>query len=298
MIAAPAIFPFAGYLAAVFALKNVRFVNSPVNSARLGTETSEADVWPAAPTMPPHLRFAAIPLKPRDSSQNCGYFETRVLDDLLQLNYEYFLQLINRVDYLINHTCHHCSLRVKHCSLGSNTPTPAPSPQRENGPPIGAIVGGAIAGLVVMGLIVTAIVWIILRNRKKTSKDDDNYNGGPAVAGTNQPYTYSTVPAPGATSEWQSQTPAPTYEPYKSNHQPANSGAYQYQSTTPSQSPDPTSRFGALPTDYSSNRISEVPAINLGGTGNNASELHFDHVQRTQLAHFYLIVNVHAGIWM
>ncbi|KAK1719406.1 uncharacterized protein BDZ83DRAFT_654799 [Colletotrichum acutatum] len=250
MIAAPAIFPFAGYLAAVFALKNVRFVNSPVNSARLGTETSEADVWPAAPTMPPHLRFAAIPLKPRDSSQNCGYFET------------------------------------------------TPSPQRENGPPIGAIVGGAIAGLVVMGLIVTAIVWIILRNRKKTSKDDDNYNGGPAVAGTNQPYTYSTVPAPGATSEWQSQTPAPTYEPYKSNHQPANSGAYQYQSTTPSQSPDPTSRFGALPTDYSSNRISEVPAINLGGTGNNASELHFDHVQRTQLAHFYLIVNVHAGIWM
>ncbi|KAJ0303166.1 hypothetical protein COL516b_006677 [Colletotrichum fioriniae] len=104
--------------------------------------------------------------------------------------------------------------------LDSSTATSAPSNQTENAPPIGAIVGGAIAGLVVMGLIVTAIVWMILRNRRKASKDDDNNNNNnnnSGQAGTNQPYTYSTVPATRATSEWQSSTPAPMYEPYKSN---------------------------------------------------------------------------------
>lgn len=76
MITVSTILPFVGLLAAVVALENVRFANSPANSARLGAEPTKADLWPAAPTMPPHLRFAAIPLKPRDSSQNCGYFET------------------------------------------------------------------------------------------------------------------------------------------------------------------------------------------------------------------------------
>ncbi|KAF4772943.1 hypothetical protein HER10_EVM0008800 [Colletotrichum scovillei] len=253
MITVSTILPFVGLLAAVVALENVRFANSPANSARLGAEPTKADLWPAAPTMPPHLRFAAIPLKPRDSSQNCGYFETDTPASTVPSE-------------------------SRTAPSDSNTAAPAPSPQTENAPPIGAIVGGAIAGLVVMGLIVTAIVWMILRNRRKASKDNDN-NGGPA--GTNQPYTYATVPATRATSEWQSSTPAPMYEPYKSNRQSGNSGPYQHQSTTPSQSPDPTSRSGALPNDYSPNRVSEVPATNPAGTGNNASELHSDHVQRT-----------------
>ncbi|EXF76194.1 hypothetical protein CFIO01_03587 [Colletotrichum fioriniae PJ7] len=394
MIAVSAILPFAGFLTSAVALENVRFeANSPPSSARLSAETAKVDVWPAAPTTPPHLRFAAIPLKRRDTSRNCGYFETDGdpwnCGDLACttrgnifgcgsspwascLDYDspicsqnsqgsltacwcvpsysfYFLY-----GYILSRwlTCAQTSTDIKFpfCATGikfitrdsiitleafncgnnmftgvhylvdsfsssttsisasssspstissttptstapsepstapldSSTATSAPSNQTENAPPIGAIVGGAIAGLVVMGLIVTAIVWMILRNRRKASKDDDNSNNNNSgQAGTNQMYTYSTVPATRATSEWQSSTPAPMYEPYKSNHQPANSGAHQYQSTTPSQSPDHTSRSGAMPHDYSSNRVSEVPATNPAGAGNNASELHSDHVQRT-----------------
>ncbi|KAG7054565.1 hypothetical protein JMJ77_0007043 [Colletotrichum scovillei] len=364
MITVSTILPFVGLLAAVVALENVRFANSPANSARLGAEPTKADLWPAAPTMPPHLRFAAIPLKPRDSSQNCGYFETDgdpwncgdlacntrgnifgcgsspwascldydspicsqnsqgsltacctdikfpfcatgikfiTRDSIITLEaFNCGNNMFTGVHYLVDSFSSSTTSTSSSSSSpstispdtpastvpsesrtapsDSNTAAPAPSPQTENAPPIGAIVGGAIAGLVVMGLIVTAIVWMILRNRRKASKDNDN-NGGPA--GTNQPYTYATVPATRATSEWQSSTPAPMYEPYKSNRQSGNSGPYQHQSTTPSQSPDPTSRSGALPNDYSPNRVSEVPATNPAGTGNNASELHSDHVQRT-----------------
>ncbi|KAK1468382.1 hypothetical protein CMEL01_00149 [Colletotrichum melonis] len=369
MISVPTTLPFVGFLAAVAALENVRFANSPANSARLVAETAKADVWPASPTTPPHLRFAAIPLKPRDSSQNCGYSETDGdpwnCGDLACstrgnifgcgsspwascLNYDSpicsqnsqgsltacctdikfpfcatGIKFITRDSIIITLEAFNCgnnmftgvhylvdsfSSSTTSTSFGlsspstissdtpastvpsesstalldSNTATPAPSPQTENAPPIGAIVGGAIAGLVVIGLIVTAIVWMILRNRRKASKDDENNNnnnGGPAVQ--NQPYTYATVPATRAMSESQSSTPAPMYEPYKRIHQSGNSGSYQYQSTTPSQLPDPTSRSGALPNNYSSNRVSEVPATNPAGTENNASELHSDHVQRT-----------------
>ncbi|KXH26489.1 hypothetical protein CSAL01_05412 [Colletotrichum salicis] len=144
---------------------------------------------------------------------------------------------------------------VSTASSESSTATLAPTPQTEKTVPIGAIVGGAIAGLVVMGLI-----------------------GG--VVNTDPDYTYEAAPPRGAISEWKSPSPALTYESYKSNHQSANSGAYQHQSQTSSQSPDPTSRSGALPNGYSSNRISEVPATNPAGTGNNASELHSDYIQR------------------
>ncbi|KAK1634046.1 hypothetical protein BDP81DRAFT_494495 [Colletotrichum phormii] len=178
---------------------------------------------------------------------------------------------ITPVDYLVNHTCQHFFLRVKHGDLVFN-------PQTEKAVPIGAIVGGAITGLVVMGLIVAAVVWMILRNRKKAIIGDENQGG---AVSTDPIYTYEAVPPRGATSEWKSSTPAPVYEPHKSNHQSAKSGAYQYQSQTPSQSPGPTSRSGALPNDYSSNRISEVPATNPAGTGDNASELHSDYIQRS-----------------
>ncbi|KAK1540463.1 hypothetical protein CPAR01_06452 [Colletotrichum paranaense] len=313
MISIPTTLPFVGFLAAVAALENVRFANSPANSARLVAETAKADVWPASPTTPPQLRFAAIPLKPRDSSQNCGYFETGVLDCLLFITRDSIIitleafncgnNMFTGVHYLVDSFSSSTTSTSSGLSspstissdtpastvpsesstapLDSNTATPAPSPQTENAPPIGAIVGGAIAGLVVIGLIITAIVWMILRNRRKASKDDENNNsnGGPAVQ--NQPYTYATVPATRAMSEWQSSTPAPMYEPYKRIHQSGNSGSYQYQSTTPSQLPDPTSRSGALTNNYLSNRVSEVPATNPAGTENNASELHSDHVQRT-----------------
>ncbi|KAK1675227.1 hypothetical protein BDP55DRAFT_632400 [Colletotrichum godetiae] len=164
----------------------------------------------------------------------------------------------------------------------SSTATSSPA---QDGPPIGAIVGGVISGLLVVGLAISAIVWFLLRTRKRASAKGDDNKSGPSI--TNQPYVYSAVPPTGGTSEWQSPTATPMYEPYKSNLQSPTSDVYQHQSMVArSHSPDPipASRSGALPSDYSSNRISEVPATNPAGTGNNASELPSDHIQRSSFA--------------
>ncbi|KZL74725.1 hypothetical protein CT0861_07965 [Colletotrichum tofieldiae] len=168
----------------------------------------------------------------------------------------------------------------------TTNPSPAPSPAT----PVGAIVGGVIGGLAVVGLTVLGIVWIWLRNRRG--------KGGASTAAPsvmNQSYTYSPMPPTGAPSEPRS---PPVQSAYDVN---SSYKGYYHQSAVGS--PGPESYYHSAPTvsiftptaseapyqpvaaSHSSvpddrRRLSEVPAINPAGTGNNATELPSERYDR------------------
>ncbi|KZL68602.1 hypothetical protein CI238_00111 [Colletotrichum incanum] len=165
-------------------------------------------------------------------------------------------------------------------------PSPAPSPAT----PVGAIVGGVIGGLAVIGLTVLGIVWIWLRNRRG--------KGGASTAVPsvmNQSYTYSPMPLTGAPPEPRSPPVQSTYD--------VNSSYKGYFHQSAVGTPEPESYYHSAPTVSISNptaseapyqpvaashgsvpndrrRLSEVPAINPAGTGNNATELPSERYDR------------------
>ncbi|KAL0942701.1 uncharacterized protein CTRU02_200587 [Colletotrichum truncatum] len=180
-------------------------------------------------------------------------------------------------------------------------PESSSSPPSSPGPPVGAIVGGTIGGLAVIGLTAGAIAWMLIRNRRRA--DNNNNNIGPGAGGAptmTQSYTHPTMPKNGAPIEVVvSPVPTSTHDAYKGPYQPAVRSTvdsvgresyyqitsspstltpvaetvYQQQAPAPAQGLDPAPSYHGTAENLSSRRVSEVPAINPAGAGNNASEL-------------------------
>ncbi|KAF6794626.1 hypothetical protein CSOJ01_13643 [Colletotrichum sojae] len=184
------------------------------------------------------------------------------------------------------------------------TSTAVDTDSDSSGAPIGAIVGGVVGGLLVVGVSAFAIVWLVIRSRRKDASPPPPAPGG-APSMMNQPYTYSAMPSHGGVPmEPMSPAPAPAYDSFKGHYQTtsavalpgdgyhpsqgafglgAGDGMYQQAAPAPSLSPAPPSSHGPSPAlmiahspppgGFDMRRVSEVPAINPAGMGNNASEL-------------------------
>ncbi|KAF9880858.1 hypothetical protein CkaCkLH20_01900 [Colletotrichum karsti] len=168
----------------------------------------------------------------------------------------------------------------------SETATETPSPPTSSAP-VGAIVGGVIGGLAVLGMSTAAVVWLLVRKR---SRNPDHNGGSGGAASMSQPYAYEMggmggqthpqAPAPGSSSDaykgyYQTNMSvnemAGSEHPYYSAPTPsASPSLHQQHSRAPSHSPAP---MPMTPDDYVMRPVTEMPAINPPGIGNNASEL-------------------------
>ncbi|KAK1974003.1 hypothetical protein LZ30DRAFT_787353 [Colletotrichum cereale] len=151
--------------------------------------------------------------------------------------------------------------------IPAETATTAPSPA-PSGTPAGAIVCGVIGGLAVIGLTALGIIWVLRRSRREKSGASA---AAPSV--TDQPYTYSAMPHSGGSLG----TPITSVAIHSFHH---SAPAVPIFTPMPSEGPyQPIAApLSSVPED--GRRLSEVPAINPPGTGNNATELPSERYDR------------------